>query len=87
MTHALIGRWGGSLGVRLPAEIARSFGLEAGSAVEISKGPDGILVKPVPRPSDLEDLFREKSAEEWRRLYRDAVVDWGPDLGREAIDE
>ena len=34
----------------------------------------------------LEALFRGKTPEQWRALYRNAY-DWGPDLGREIIDE
>jgi antitoxin MazE len=34
----------------------------------------------------LEELFRGKSPEEWRAAYKGAF-DWGPDIGREAIEE
>lgn len=87
MTQAVVGKWGSSLGVRLPADVARSFGLEAGSEVEIVAGDDGIVVRPVIRKATADDLFRGKTPEEWRDLYRDAIVDWGPDVGREIIEE
>ena len=34
----------------------------------------------------LEELFRGKSPEEWRSAYADAF-DWGPDVGREVVEE
>jgi len=33
-----------------------------------------------------EELFRGKTPEEWRALYAGAY-DWGPDVGREIIEE
>jgi len=32
------------------------------------------------------ELFHGKTPREWRALYADAF-DWGPDLGREAVEE
>jgi hypothetical protein len=34
----------------------------------------------------LEELFRGKSAEEWRRLFA-CAFDWGPDVGREIVPD
>ena len=87
MSHATIGKWGKSLGVRLPAEAARALGLDVGSQVEIVTGDGEIVVKPVARPKSLRDLLDGKTPEEWRALYRDSEVDWGPEVGREIIDE
>jgi antitoxin component of MazEF toxin-antitoxin module len=87
MSHATIGKWGKSLGVRLPADAARALGLEAGSEVEILASEGAIVVKPVARPKSLRDLLGGKTPEEWRALYRGSEVDWGPDVGREIIDE
>jgi antitoxin MazE len=87
VSSATIGRWGKSLGVRLPTDLARALGLGVGSEVEIVAGEGEIVLKPVEKRRSLEYLFRGKSAEEWRALYREAVVDWGPDVGREIIDE
>ena len=87
MSHATIGRWGKSLGVRLPAEAARALGLGVGSEVEIVASDGAITVRPVARPRSLRDLLGGKSPEEWRALYRGSEVDWGPDVGREILDE
>jgi len=87
MSHATIGKWGKSLGVRLPAEAARALGLDVGSEVDIVAGDGEIVVRPVARPKSLRDLLDGKTPEEWRALYRGSEVDWGPDVGREIIDE
>ncbi|MDE2362594.1 MAG: AbrB/MazE/SpoVT family DNA-binding domain-containing protein [Hyphomicrobiales bacterium] len=87
MSQATIGKWGKSLGVRIPADIARSLGLDVGSDVEIVAGEGEIVVRPVARPRSLRDLLGDKSPEEWRALYRGSAVDWGPDVGREIIEE
>lgn len=46
---------------------------------------DIVIRRAAPRFT-LEELFRGKSPEEWRDLYRDAF-DWGPDVGREIVAE
>ena len=87
MSHAIVGRWGKSLGVRLPADVARAVGLDVGASVDIVAVEGEIVVRPVEKKLTADDLFRGKSSEQWRALYRDSVVDWGPDVGREIIDE
>lgn len=86
MSQATIGKWGKSLGVRLPAEAARALGLDVGSEVEIVADEREIVLRPLAKRLTLEEMFKGKSDEEWRALYRDAY-DWGPDVGREIIDE
>jgi antitoxin MazE len=46
---------------------------------------NGIIRRAVPQFT-LEELFAGKSAEEWRALY-DGAYDWGPDIGREVVEE
>jgi len=87
MSHATIGKWGKSLGVRLPADAARALGLDVGSEVEIVAGDGEIVLRPTATPRTLGDLFRGKSPKQWRDLYRGSAVDWGHDVGREIIDE
>jgi len=36
--------------------------------------------------SALEELFRERTPEEWRAEYAGAF-DWGPDVGAEVVEE
>jgi antitoxin component of MazEF toxin-antitoxin module len=86
MAHITVGRWGKNLAVRFPGDVARAAGLREGERVEIETRPGEIVLRrPVPHFA-LEDLFRGRSAAEWRREYADAY-DWGPDVGRERVEE
>jgi antitoxin MazE len=50
-------RWGNSLGVRLPAAIAREAGLHDNQTVELKVVAEGVLIRPVqPRLSLVERL-------------------------------
>ena len=86
MSQAIIGRWGKNLAVRFPAEVARAAGLGDGQRVEMLPQNGEVLIRKVAPEISIEDLFRGKSAEEWRALYSDAY-DWGPDRGREFVEE
>lgn len=86
MTVAIIGRWGRSLAVRLPADISEEMGLAEGQGVDIiPRGAEMVIRKTVP-PVTLEDLFGGKSPAEWRALYAGSY-EWGPDQGREIVTE
>lgn len=39
-----VSRWGNSLGVRIPKEIAESSGITEGDKIEITKAPDGSII-------------------------------------------
>ena len=50
-------RWGNSLGVRLPAALARAAGLHDNQTVELKVVAEGVLIRPVqPRLSLVERL-------------------------------
>lgn len=85
MSHAIIGRWGKNLAVPVPGEIAEAVGLADGERVEINAEADMIVIRRAAPPISLQEMFAGKTADEWRREYRDAY-DWGPDIGREAIE-
>lgn len=86
MPQVIVGRWGKNLAVRLPGQIAKAAGLTDGARVEIETRDGGIVIRrPVPRFT-LDELFRSKSARQWRTAYA-AAFDWGPDAGREVVEE
>jgi antitoxin MazE len=86
MPRATVGRWGKSLAVRLPEEIVEAAGLHRGEHVEIEAQAGTVVIRRAVPRFTLEALFRGKSPSEWRALYAGAF-DWGPDLGREAVEE
>jgi len=86
MSRAVVGRWGRSLAVRIPAEVAAAAGIGDGERVEVeARDGDIVIHRCVPRFT-LGELFRGRSPEEWRQAYSNAF-EWGPDVGREAVEE
>jgi antitoxin MazE len=86
MTHAVVGRWGKNLAIRFPADIAKAAGLGDGQRVEIVSARDAIVIRKLKAEETMESLFAGKSPQAWRALYRGAY-DWGPDRGRERVEE
>ena len=86
MTHVTVGRWGKNLAVRLPGDIARAVGLAEGQRVEIESRDGEVILRPAARDFALDQLFRGRTPAEWRADYASAY-DWGPDVGRERIEE
>ena len=79
---AKIARWGNSLGVRIPREIAGRVGLSEGASVEIEAKNDRIVLSPAKPRYRLDDLLAGMTPRAMR-----AAFDWGSDKGREAIEE
>lgn len=86
MSRVIIGRWGKNLAVRIPGDIAVATGLREGEHVEIeAREGEVVLRRSVPHLS-VEELFRGRRPAEWRAEYAGAY-DWGPDVGREIVEE
>ncbi|MDQ2802088.1 MAG: AbrB/MazE/SpoVT family DNA-binding domain-containing protein [Pseudomonadota bacterium] len=86
MSQSTVGRWGKNLAVRFPGEIATAARLSEGERVEIEIRDRDIVIRRAVAHFTLEELFRGKSPEEWRAAYAGAF-DWGPDVGREVVEE
>ena len=86
MSRAVVGRWGKSLAIRIPGEVAKSAGISDGERVDVQAQDGDILIRRSAPQFTLEELFRGKSPQEWRAAYAGAY-DWGPDVGREVVEE
>jgi len=73
-----ISKWGNSLGVRIPKAFAAEVGLEDGTPVDISVSGGRIVVTPVGREYQLEELVDGITAEN-----RHTETDWGHPVGAE----
>ena len=86
MSHALLGRWGKNLAVRLPSEIASELSLRDGERVEIVADSGQIVIRRAKPRFTADEIFAGKTPSEWRTIYSHAY-EWGPDAGRENVDE
>lgn len=82
-----ISRWGNSLGVRIPKEVANRVGLADGARVEIEVRQGEVVISPVKRRLrySLEELVAGVTPAEAHA--RSAEIDWGPDVGGEIVEE
>jgi len=76
-----VARWGNSLGLRIPKDIARRAGLREGARVEIESNGDRIIISPARPRYVLADLLKGMTPEATREAF-----DWGPDKGREIVE-
>jgi antitoxin MazE len=86
MPIVTVGKWGKNLAIRFPGDVAKATKLRDGERVDIEARNDEIVIRRVATPITIEDMFRGKTPEEWREEYAGAY-DWGPDLGREVVEE
>lgn len=79
--QAQVARWGNSLALRLPKELALRLGLVEGSRVELTAERSRIVIT-VERPVyTLDELLKGIRPGELQQAF-----DWGEDAGRETID-
>jgi antitoxin MazE len=78
-TTTTVQKWGNSLGVRIPADIAKQLGIHDGARVQVKVDKGTLVIKP-DVVSDLETLLKQT-----KRSDRPDVVDFGPPVGKEAI--
>jgi antitoxin MazE len=89
---AKIAKWGNSLGLRLPAEVVRDYGIKEGQVVEINpKAPTTIEIQ-TERPvvNGIPVYTLEELVAEMKRLGPEnepELLDWGPDRGSEIIGD
>lgn len=70
-----IRKWGNSYAVRIPKTTMRKQGFRYGSEVEVT-------IRPAHKKYNLDDLIAQITPEN-----RYPEVDWGPDIGKEKLEE
>lgn len=50
-------KWGNSLGLRVPQKMAKNYGLDENSLVELTETPEGIMIQKRNRVSTLDELL------------------------------
>ena len=87
MSRAVVGKWGKNLAIRLPGEIVQAIGLCDGERVEIEAHDGDILIRrPAPQFALEELVPTARAPKNGGPLYAGAF-DWGPDIGRETVEE
>ncbi len=76
-----IARWGNSLGLRIPKDVAEQAGLKAGSRAEVVAEDGRVVVSPARPKYVLADLVADMTPEAMHEAF-----DWGPDVGREIVE-
>jgi antitoxin MazE len=76
-----VARWGNSLGLRIPKDIARRAGLREGARVDVEAEGDRIIISPARPRYVLADLLKGMTPQAMREAF-----DWGPDKGREIVE-
>jgi antitoxin MazE len=61
-------------------------GIHSGERLDIETHDGEIIIRRAVPRFTLGELFRGKTPEEWRGAYASAF-DWGPDVGREVVEE
>jgi antitoxin MazE len=74
-------RWGNSLGLRIPKDIAAQFGLSEGRRVDVVAEGDRIVIHADRPRYDLDELLAGLKPEDMQGAF-----DWGPDVGREDVE-
>jgi antitoxin MazE len=87
---AKVAKWGNSLGLRLPKQLAAELGLVPGAEVELAREGTRLVAETVaqrriPRYR-LEDLVAEMKRLGGSKAAPE-TVDWGPAVGSEVIDD
>ena len=77
-----LSRWGNSLGLRLPRVLADHIGASEGQKVNIVVDGRRLIIEPAAPAYRLADLLVNVTPEAMRSAF-----DWGPDRGRESVDD
>lgn len=78
---ATVQKWGNSLAIRVPKDLARKLQVSEGSAVDLELREGELVVRPAPRHS----LSLKRLLNECKPSQLHGETDFGPDVGREVV--
>ena len=73
-----VAKWGNSLAIRIPKNVAEQTNLTEGTAVSIDVTNNNIVISPKKTEYTLDDLLAGASSEDFEGEY-----DWGEPVGEE----
>ena len=73
-----VAKWGNSLAIRIPKNIADKINLKEGSSIAIDVNDNNIVITPKKPKYTLEELLADTSSEDF-----DGEYDWGEPVGEE----
>ncbi|MFI5021651.1 MAG: AbrB/MazE/SpoVT family DNA-binding domain-containing protein [Alphaproteobacteria bacterium] len=79
--QAQITRWGNSLGIRIPKELALRIGLKEGARVDLTAKGGQIVISAVRPLYTLDELLVGMTPEAMHEAF-----DWGPAVGHEVVE-
>jgi antitoxin MazE len=80
MSDTQVSKWGNSLAVRIPQNVAKEARLAEGDRVTLDLTTDGsIVVRSTRRKYDLRQLVSKITSKN-----RHSEIDWGPPVGKES---
>ncbi len=74
----VINKWGNSLGVRIPQDVAKEIGLKVGTPVNVIVIDGKAVILPLPQKETLTDLLEGVTPD-----IIGGEVDWGDPVGAE----
>lgn len=76
-----ITKWGNSLGIRVPKEVATRMGLAEGSRVDVTTEGNRIVISARQPVYQLAELLVGMTPDAMHEAF-----DWGPDVGDEVVE-
>jgi antitoxin MazE len=75
----IINRWGNSLGVRIPLQVANELGFKIGTVVDVTIEDGRAVISPIKKKYTLSELLEGVTPD-----LIDGEYDWGQPVGNEA---
>jgi antitoxin MazE len=72
-----VSKWGNSLGLRIPKNLAQELQMADGDAVEIAVENGALIVRPEKKRYTIEELVADLTPDDR------GEIDWGPPVGKE----